>query len=286
MSFIGRFRRERGKLAADSASAGQRGTITSGGPARDLANATFGRTAVRCWLEGKGRRWGMYEGHLAAIFEFEMVPEESPGSKLHNFELALTFSTTGREDGTQLAPSLPGQERAVYLIPMPAPTLVLGWPTTRQVNQVGSFNPTVEFPGGSAAIGALTRSSERTIERCWTFRSGLRGSADGIPVTATWTWVANPDKLQSEDRNLLYGGLALQHDGSPFQATCQVTVKKGKLGNVRYSGTTRSSSWTIVPDFSLEELGTSINQLEEKMTRLNQRAAASMSHPCFTLLPV
>ncbi|KAK5072298.1 hypothetical protein LTR70_010336 [Exophiala xenobiotica] len=280
MSFIGRFRRDRGRLAADSASAGQFRNITSRGPARDLAQAEVGRTKVNCWLEGRGRRWGIYEGQLAAIFEFKIAAQEPSGSKLDNFELALTFSAPGRGEQTPLPPGFAAQGVGVYLIPMPAPALVLGWPTARQVAREGAFNPAMEFPGGGgASVGTLTGSSERTVERCWTFRSGLRGNAYGIPVTATWTWVANPDNPQIEDRGVLYGGLALQHDGHPFQATCQVTAKRGKLGDIRYAGTSQSMPWTIVPDLSLEELATSIDQLEEKMTRLNQGAAARASQP-------
>lgn len=258
-------------------------------PILDIANAELGKFKIKCFLKRNQTFWGKHEGDSAAVFHFTMQMKEPSGSKLGSFELTVSFipsepaSVVTVSTGIAASTASPSSPcNSVFLLDEPQPAeRIWGLPLSRDIMKGWDIGPEIETPTGGGRFGGINRSTEWTDNRSWRFEATPDGE-DGLLTSATWTWEANPLNTQVEDRKVLYGGVAIRHDGQPFTIQCHVEGRTWRAEGSHKFGIFSSDKldpseprqWTMTPKLVDTDIKCHIDALESEMKRLNTAAPA------------
>lgn len=232
----------------------------------DIADGDFGNVRISCWPTPEsfrgGRRWGRFGSTKVGIVPFRTKAElTSDTVGLSVFEVELYFREIGPqglipESYRELCHGQQCQRRphsSISLVNLPAPTNI----APQQILPV------------STTVGT------GTTRKPWRFRSNSVKDCDGQARTARWTWDTNGHKPV-----VLYGGVALQHEGDPFLIACRARgkayIKKHRYPRIRipldFSYRMQPKWWKLVPQNGHADLSTDIQNLDGEMQDLNMNS--------------
>lgn len=243
----------------------------------NLVNGLTPKVKVTCYLTSEGIIWGKYRNQHVAVMHLQLRANEPAGYKLRHFQLDIRFVSSSTADIRVQEQDLP----SVWLLqspsPSPMPAYIEGRPWTEKKSQGHKFEPSVQAGAGGGSLGNIFRTTERSIEYKWKFRSYPDPNEKNYPTTATWIWESNKLNPEVEDRGTLYGGLALCSKVNDLKMECRV---EGKLCKGDYWWS-RFGMQKAEPGLWYKKLGPptidvedDVNKLEAKMKTMNIAAPA------------
>ncbi|KAL4747466.1 hypothetical protein BDW72DRAFT_196679 [Aspergillus terricola var. indicus] len=164
----------------------------------------------------------------------------------------------------------------------PLPEYVEGLPSSETQSRGFAVEPSAQAGAGGGSLGSVFRTTERLVNRKWTFRRYPISNEHGHPTAAKWIWEANKSNPQVEGRGALHGAAVLQSAGTDdLVLQCRVD---GKLCNGWWwkkfkARDSEPALWLAKlgsPSDTFEDL---FNSLEKKIKGMNTVGLAREQEP-------